>query len=378
MAETDPVSGGEERERLLEERDHLLASIRDLEREFTYGDMDEADYRHLREHYTVRAADVIRALEAGEAPASAAAGAAAAPAQARGNRWKVVAVSAAVVGFAVVSGVTVARFSGQRGGTAITGAQGTVRDRLATCQPLSFQQPKKGIACYADILKQAPENVEALTYQGWAYVRSGDVKRGGENFARAVELDPTSPDVRVFRAVVAARAGDYTRAADELTLFYRNDPSPMAVQVLQSQGLEREIFFGLLTHPVRLCWQQAAEAGKDSKTLDGKFYGALADCLDGLLATSPDDVDGLVSRGYAAAGLASLTQASTVDAAAPFIDRALAVDPTNGNALLLRASLLAVNGRGAEAKEVLQRLENLPRPTISFLTGGPEQVAQGL
>ena len=48
-----------------EQRDFLLASLRDLERERAAGDVDTADYEALRSSYTARAADIIRRLEAG-------------------------------------------------------------------------------------------------------------------------------------------------------------------------------------------------------------------------------------------------------------------------------------------------------------------------
>jgi tetratricopeptide (TPR) repeat protein len=49
---------------LEEERDFLLRSISDLDRERAANDLTEADYRRLRDGYTVRAADVMRRLEA--------------------------------------------------------------------------------------------------------------------------------------------------------------------------------------------------------------------------------------------------------------------------------------------------------------------------
>ncbi|MEO7837244.1 MAG: hypothetical protein ABIS21_06340, partial [Acidimicrobiales bacterium] len=49
---------------LEEERDFLLRSLQDLEREQEAGDLDEADYRSLRDSYTARAAAVLRAIEA--------------------------------------------------------------------------------------------------------------------------------------------------------------------------------------------------------------------------------------------------------------------------------------------------------------------------
>ena len=49
---------------LEEQRDFLLRSLDDLEREHDAGDIDETDYLALRDDYTVRAAAVLRSLEA--------------------------------------------------------------------------------------------------------------------------------------------------------------------------------------------------------------------------------------------------------------------------------------------------------------------------
>jgi hypothetical protein len=57
------------RRNLEEQRDFLLASLRDLERERIVGDVDDADYQALRSSYTARAADIIRRIEGG-APGS--------------------------------------------------------------------------------------------------------------------------------------------------------------------------------------------------------------------------------------------------------------------------------------------------------------------
>ena len=52
---------------LEEQRDFLLGSLDDLERERAAGDIDEADYEALRDDYTARAAAVLRALDDGGA-----------------------------------------------------------------------------------------------------------------------------------------------------------------------------------------------------------------------------------------------------------------------------------------------------------------------
>ncbi len=49
---------------LEEERDFLLKSLEDLEAERAAGDISEADYVSLRDDYTARAAEVLRALDA--------------------------------------------------------------------------------------------------------------------------------------------------------------------------------------------------------------------------------------------------------------------------------------------------------------------------
>ena len=64
-AVSDPVSSG--LAPLEEQRDFLLRSLDDLEREHDAGDVDEADYQALKDDYTARAAAVLRSLEDGQA-----------------------------------------------------------------------------------------------------------------------------------------------------------------------------------------------------------------------------------------------------------------------------------------------------------------------
>lgn len=364
MSSSSPRLDLDEIARLEEERDHLLASLEDLDREFAAGDMDELDHRTLRDDYTTRAAAVLEALDQQHAALRAAA-----PPR---RPATTIAIAALVVVLAVGTGVFVARSSGQRGDGPITGAVNNQRSELARCQTISFQQPEEGIDCYAEILADAPDQIEALTYQGWAKFRSGDVDGGTENFRRVVELDPEYPDVRVFRAVVAARAGDHELAAEEIDVFYRNDPSPAAQQVLASQGLEREIFVLTLDPATRGCWQDAAQDVTGEATDAATFITSLGDCLDGLLATTPDLVDALVSRAYVTASVGDLP------AAVALAERAVAADPTDANALLIRASLAAGEGRVEDAEADLAVVEGLQRPTASFLVGSPQQLREAI
>ncbi len=345
---------------LEEQREHLLASLDDLEREHAVGDITDDDYATLKDDYTLRASKVLAAIEQQRALVER-------PAEPR-RPVRTIAVVAAVLAFAVVAGVLVARSAGQRGDGPITGEVNTMRARLSTCQQASFRDPEGGVECYDELLADAPDNVEALTYRGWAMIRLGEVLEGTQNLGRAAELDPEYPDVRVFLGVVAARAGEHERAAQEIDRFYRNAPTPAAIGVLRSQGLERDVFVELLDRPTRACWQAAAEADEDG------FLDELAGCLDALLATDPDNVDALVSRTYAAVG----PDTTDLAAAVALADRAVAAAPEDPNALLVRASLAAAEQRNGEADADLDALEGLPRPTASFLFGGPEQIRDAM
>ena len=56
------------RAELDDERSFLLDSLEDLERERAAGDLSDADYEVLRDRYTRRAAEVLRALDQDDGP----------------------------------------------------------------------------------------------------------------------------------------------------------------------------------------------------------------------------------------------------------------------------------------------------------------------
>ena len=63
---TSSIRRGADLDRLAileEERDHLLASMRDLDRELAAGDIDATDHATLRDGYTVRTAEVLREID---------------------------------------------------------------------------------------------------------------------------------------------------------------------------------------------------------------------------------------------------------------------------------------------------------------------------
>jgi tetratricopeptide (TPR) repeat protein len=197
---------------LKEQRDFLLGSLDDLERERAAGDIDEADYEALRDDYTARAAAVLRALDDG--------GARFASARRKGS-WKLgAAVIVGVLVFGAGAGLLVARSSGSRNDGASGGGGALVtRDDLAEClNRFSQGDVLEAVMCYDEVLADDPDNLEALTYRGWALVQSTLVDDGLEYLDRAIALDPSYPDARVFRAIAYRDQERYDDARADLAV----------------------------------------------------------------------------------------------------------------------------------------------------------------
>lgn len=333
--------------RRTEERDFLLKSIDDLDREHEAGDVDPDDYDELRRGYVARAADAIRAVDADVATLRSQ------RETVPRRRGRALVWFGGVALFTVVAGVLLANALGSRGeGAGLTGTGSMPGDESATCRSLSMSKPAEGVTCYDKFLEDQPDDVDALTYQGWAKVRSGDVEGGSAQFDRVIELDPTFADVHVFKASVLKNAGDFVGAKAELDRVYDLNPSPIVTSTLEQMGLDAEIAVGLLPADVQACWKDeksaldavlAATAETDPEKFDQSAYaGALANvaisakCLDGVLTARPADADALVLRSLAV-GVLGLVDGSTYDAAEADATAALAARDGDPGALLLRA-----------------------------------------
>lgn len=210
-------------EGLEEERDFLLRSLDDLERERGAGDIDDADYRALKDDYTARAAAVLKALDDGRATA-------AAP-QPRSPAWKVVAVVAAIAVFAGLAGLLVARSSGSRapGQTVTGGAPLTVSQQVqAAIAKAGKGDVLESVQALDKILKAHPGNAEALTYKGWILYQAGKQGDSAElrtagygTLAQAVKADPKYPDTHIFLAVVLRDQGLPQDALRELDTYVK-------------------------------------------------------------------------------------------------------------------------------------------------------------
>lgn len=354
---------------LEEERDFLLRSLDDLEREHAAGDVDADDYAQLKDDYTARAAAAIRAVEQRQAAI-----AAAAPASSPARRLAWV---AAVVVFAVLAGVLIARSSGTRraGDTASGDILADTRTLLAEAQQAAAARDyDSSIELYTEALSLSPSNTEALTYRGWSRFRDGDATGAATDIDDAIALDPDYPDARVFRASVAFNAGDVAGAAAQLAVFDRLDAPAMMQQILESQRLRERIALaqvspvllvdkppmlaasGFSADQVFLAAQQLDVEGKAAEEIK---------LLDVLITADPTDRRAVSYRAWVLARVGvSQKQASVINLALSDLDKVLKAHPSYPDALVFRAFTLHFGvGRSADAKADLAAFDALaPKP----------------
>ena len=200
-----------------DERDFLLRSLRDLEDEYAAGDLDDADYRSLKDEYTAKAAAVLRQLDgtgpspAEEPPLSSTDGRPAARSRSKARRVRVVIGVLLLAAVSGGAGYAVAQSSGERlAGDEATGdlPEGSV-DRITKANALVAQgEILEAVKVYDDLLEDDPENPVALAQRGWLVSRVDPslVDAGLASIDRSIAADPTYPDAHFFRAMILWKA----------------------------------------------------------------------------------------------------------------------------------------------------------------------------
>jgi len=206
---------GDQLERLAEleeERRYLLRSLTDLEREHDAGDVDDLDYQTLKDGYTVRAATVLRDIEAGrgELPARPA------------RRWsRTIAVVAAIVVGSVVAGFVLAGAWGERSsGQEMTGLTPGDESRILLTNArdsLSTGDFELANSLFGRVVEmeraRGRDNAEAVAYFGWTLalltranpdapdaVQRLDAARLA--LSQAIEIEPDYADPQCFLAII--------------------------------------------------------------------------------------------------------------------------------------------------------------------------------
>jgi tetratricopeptide (TPR) repeat protein len=208
---------------LEEERRFLLGSLTDLEREYDAGDVDDADYKTLKDGYTVRAAGVLRLIEQGQARL---------PTRTP-RRWgRIIAVSAVVVAASVGIGFALAGAWGERyAGQEITGfTPGDDARLLLTSARNSMSSGDFELAnsLFARVVEmerdRGRENAEAVAYFGWtlALMTRNDVSQPNTAarldaarlaLGQAIELEPDFADPQCFLAIIEFQFREDAEAA---------------------------------------------------------------------------------------------------------------------------------------------------------------------
>lgn len=245
-------------EALRAERDDLLRSIEDLERERAAADIDDDDFDRLRSDYVARTSAVQRAISAAESLPAGAQQAAGSSRWARFRRMlgrrrtRRALLLATVVWFlaaVAVAGLHAAgvRLPGESATGSVTLSQAMkVEQELAQASSLAASgQVAQAISVYGTVLETVPHQHEALTYQGWLIRLSGlaahdatVIRRGDREIAEAVRVAPRYPDARGLDAVALFEDGHDAHAAiAQLVACIRDHPSTSFVRAVRSKVL---------------------------------------------------------------------------------------------------------------------------------------------
>lgn len=215
---------------LEEQRRFLLQSLKDLDTEREAGDIDEVDYRTLKDDYTARAAAVLHAIDERKAGlAQQQRG----PRRKRSTKWTALVV-AAVVAVAIGGGVLVAATSGERvpGQTATGNVPSNVTDELAAAQQdLTQGKAVDALKLYDQVLKKDPANAQALTFRGWILDSANLHDEALASLDKALAADPNFAMAHYFKgAVLVQGKNDPAAAVKEFEAFLASNPPPDAAK----------------------------------------------------------------------------------------------------------------------------------------------------
>jgi tetratricopeptide (TPR) repeat protein len=221
------------------QRDFLLQSIEDLDREHVSGALEDQEYVDLRDQHVVRAASVLRALQGVETltvqpprlPPKAKV--AASWMRSRQKSLWILGV-AALVGAGVFGIATVVDH--RSAGETITGNSA---DSAASLLQEAQQETAKGsvadaVKTYDKVLRIDANNVQAMTYRGWLLHLAGLSDDGLRSIERAIALQPTYPDAHFFKGYILLNTKqDANGAVTEFHAFLDNNPPQEMVSLVQ-------------------------------------------------------------------------------------------------------------------------------------------------
>lgn len=228
-SESNEIADDDMREELGDQRQFLLQSLRDLDRERDAGDIDDLDYVTLHDDYFARAANVITQLDSGDFDTKIV--------SRRTGLIKTLVIIALVVACAGGIGWYMATQLGQRlpGQSLSGGIADSTASLLTQARAINFSDPAKAVDLYSQVLKTDPDNIEALTYRAWIIAlisrdASDDLKvlafaTVTADLGHAIALDAQYPDAHCFLGIIRFRlALDAKGAKEELQICQNLNP----------------------------------------------------------------------------------------------------------------------------------------------------------
>ena len=249
---------------------------------------------------------------------------------------------------------------------------------------------------YDQVLKLNPDNEVALTYQGWLVWQSEErdtwqsvlVPDGGISpatpqlqsmrlLARAVEVAPSYPDARAFRAIIWARTGRWSQAQADLDVLDTLEVPAGISDLIDALGIRAEVEFQVgvgtaMQNVIDLADQLAADpatsitpqvvaqalAGFSPEQLNSagealSIQGRISPSVwvfSEVLQQDPDNLTALTWRGF----LHTLPQflededTDVFDRGLADLDRAAKLAPQDNSARILRAKALIAAGQRLE------------------------------
>lgn len=188
-------------DRLVEQRNELLAALDRLDAELARGEIDEADHAALSDDLTRRAARIIRRIDdVDPAPK---------PADDRSTTKNVIVVCVVAVA-AIALGFVVASFSGDRGSGGATGEIAlSSRDFLGRAEiALGQGRVDEAATAVGEALALVPGDPDALVMQGRVLQSQGDVVGAVQSFDQALAVEPDNFGALVFKAQILIRVPD--------------------------------------------------------------------------------------------------------------------------------------------------------------------------
>ena len=217
------------------EKHFLIKSLNDLDDELAKGDISQKDYLQLTRRYKRRLITLnIKKPSSSQKPKL----------QNATKTWLTVAFLVAV---AVVSGLAIANFSGERSASeTLTGSirKSTVTKLQEAQQLLSDSKTwPQAIEIYEEVLEDQPSNVEAITYRAWLSYRQGAASEPLiEEWNEVRLLNPEFADAIVFLTIALSDEDRFSEALSQLKELKEIEVTPQLQSVLDSQGLIGKVY----------------------------------------------------------------------------------------------------------------------------------------